>query len=292
MTIADMVTEVPAPIPMPRTVGTALAEYMAIPGLDPHWMLAGVTFPAFGCDLPAGVAALDPCVVVSAEEAVNIDLPDADDEDEDADTGACVKFTPFQIRAYVEVSTVTGWSQAQLGSFARAKLDLVRSAIVAREVMTGSLTTVGYSFVEEADTVTGIDSSPTGALGAVETALGDKIGNGIGMIHLTQGLLTHLVAEGALLEVAGGGWVTANGHRVVADSGYRGPAPTTGVVTAATPYIYGSGPVMYATGERLVVEGWENMQWGRNIVGFSSMETAVVAYEPCTVVAALVDMTP
>jgi hypothetical protein len=288
MSLATLQTEIGVPFPAPRIVGTALAEYFEL-DLDPHWPLAGVTFPAFGCDFPVGEAPYDLCSATLVDRTVNIDLPDVDDEDEDADTGACVEFKPFTIPLHAEVSVVRGWSEAQLRDWARRKIELVRSAIVAREVLTGALATSEHSFIGEADTVTGLDTTPAGALGAVENGLAAKLGNGLGMIHVTPGLLTDLLSDAAVF-MDGGSWKTANGHTVVADAGYTGGAPSTGTVTAGAPWIYGSGPVGYKTaiedrGERIV-------NISRNKLVIVGAEWGVVAFEPCTVVAALVDTTP
>ena len=286
--MADPQVEIRTPFPALRRRGTAVAEYFEL-DLDPHWPLAGLQFPAFGCDFPVGEAPYDLCTATAVAHTVNIDLPDVDDEDEDADTGACVDFKPFTMWLQTEFTTISGWSPEEHAEWARRKIELVRSAVIAREVMTASLASSDHSFVGEADTVTGIDASPTGALGAVETALGAKIGNGLGLIHVTLGLLTHLAAEGAVM-LEGGSWKTANGHTVVADAGYQGGAPSTGTVTVAEPWIYGSGPVGYKSA--LDDRGGPTIDITRNRVQLVQVEWGIVAFEPCTVVAAKVDMTP
>lgn len=85
------------------------------------------------------------------------------------------------------------------------------------------------------------------ALNSLENYLASELLNGVGMIHMTPGLLT-LAAADDLIEWDGSVYRTATGHVVVGDAGHTGlSTPDTGVIgTTAAPWIYATGDVWYA----------------------------------------------
>ena len=91
-----------------------------------------------------------------------------------------------------------------------------------------------------------------------------------------------------------GDWYTATGHLVVADAGYVGPNPADGVVTAGAPYLYGSGPVFFKLYPNVTIVGqpWENFDYTRDNFRVDVEQYGIAFFEPCSVVAAAVDLTP
>ena len=66
-----------------------------------------------------------------------------------------------------------------------------------------------------------------------------------------------------------------------------------GAVTAGQAYIYGSSPVRfkYAT-PNLTGQWWENFDYAKDIQYVRVSVVGLAVYEPCSVVAALVDWSP
>jgi hypothetical protein len=149
--------------------------------------------------------------------------------------------------------------------------------------MTANLT-ANDSLVSVADEVTGLDLTAVGALAAVEEGLAQRIGNGIGMVHMTPGMLTILKGQ---LEFDGNEVRTVTGHRVVADAGYAGGAPGAGTVTEGESWIYGSGPVYLETTPVLFNGAIaENYVMSTNTGTIDIQQYGILAFEPCSVVAA------
>lgn len=127
---------------------------------------------------------------------------------------------------------------------ARRQLAAIESYQVAEELWEGSLNGepgLGGSAIDNrplthpgSDTVTDGPTSPTGALGALVSALGDCGSGRQGMIHVTSQVLVHLAAVGAIYR-DGASWYAPMGHLVVADDGYTGAGPgADGGVPAST----------------------------------------------------------
>lgn len=86
------------------------------------------------------------------------------------------------------------------------------------------------------------------ALYSLEQYLAATILNGLGMIHVTPGLLT-LGAADDLWTWDGSVYRTATGHVVVGDAGHTGTSTPVGGAagSAAAPWIYATGDVWFAT---------------------------------------------
>lgn len=285
MPTAAFVSLAPAPVPGPRPWATALTTYVSAVGAAfdtgpngaQRW-LGGIKFFPFGCQVLTGDTVEDFCDTIEPWEP-NLLLPEDDDD-------SCVVFEPFVINTIIENAPLTGLSDAELDTYAGLYSALARSLILAREVQTGSLTADNPSLVGEADTVTGVDTTAIGALAAVEDALGTKLSGGVGMIHMTPGMLTILNSGGGL-QFDGTSYRTATGHLVVADAGYVNAAPSTGAVAAGDAWIYGSGPVFAKLGP-VTTFGATGERFDRvhNKVTLRIEQYALAYFEPCSVVAA------
>lgn len=273
-------TPIPAPVVRPRTVSTALSTYIPLddgvfsdsPEVK-RW-LNGVSFCSAGCAALLGETIEDPCAdgsITALED--NVDLADDD---------AVVSFDAFVVDARVTAPVTSGPPESQIRALLQMRSALARSVVVAREALTGGLTTNSPSFVSEADTVVGVDGTPVGALAAVEDGLADKLQGGVGMIHVTPGMLTILNSGGGLV-FDGEDYRTATGHLVVADAGYTGGAPSTGAVTSGENWIYGSGPVFLKLGD---TRSFETLDWRHNVAVHRMQQYALLVFEPCAVVAA------
>ncbi len=280
----QMVNPTDAPEIRPRTWATAVSTYLPLNGrgVDDglHW-LGGISFPPHGCTRLTGFPTDDPCATETAapDSAANLTYADAAD---------CVTFLPFRIEVFLEYQMLNGTTAEQAEAYVRSHAELARSYILAREVLNSALVPANPSLVDQADTVTGLNSTPAGALGAVEDGLASRLANGLGMIHVTPGLLTILQAGGGL-HFDGTNYRTPTGHLVVADAGYTGGAPGTGTVTPAQPWIYGSGDVSYRhSGQEATGAPWELFEYKRNKVTLNVEEYGIFKFEPCSVVASRV----
>jgi hypothetical protein len=260
------------PIPNVRVRATALATYQPMdwvtPGGPPRWVHGGTQIVSMGCHQLEGRGEPDEmCDYEVTSYDPNLDLPDGD----------CVDFNSFEIHAQLEHKFVQSYTREELREYITAYSLLHRSRIVAKEAMTGYLTSANPSLISEADTITGLDTTVLGALAAVEDGLAARIGNGIGMVHMTPGVFSLLR-----------GHFTVTGHRVVADAGYTGGAPSTGTVTAGESWIYGSGPIYLETTP--VTDNGDTdasaFELTTNTGVIDIHQYAVLAFEPCSVVAA------
>lgn len=266
--------EIRAPQPAPRTTGTALASYLTPQFLNedptPRWASPGVQFPPFGCASLSGRATEDECVYGEPDKVANLTFPGASN---------CEVFRPFKIEVVMDFTTLQ-WVTQDLTEFVQAHTALWRSAIIAREVLNAALTP-NESFFSSAANL-GAAGTPLQALARVEDGLAARLGNGVGMIHVTPGMYNLLVASGAVEDFR-----TAVGTTVVVDAGYNGGQPPTGVVAANSGWIYGSGPVLLQTAD-LTANGRPlvALKMSDNTAMIDVEQYAVVAFDPCTVVAA------
>jgi hypothetical protein len=281
--VAGTRIEIRNPVPQVRTTATAAATYLPMEQIDddgrPRWIRAGVALPTWGCPQLEGLGEpADICVPQESAFEPNMTLDDLD----------CADFGPFHVRVQLEHKFVQTYSREELVEFLQSFALLHRSRIIAKEAMTANLTS-NDSLVSVADTLTGIDLSAVGALAAVEEGLAQRIGNGIGMVHMTPGMT--VLVKGALT-ADGNDLRTPSGHLVVADAGYAGGAPGAGAVTEGESWIYGSGPVYLET-TPLLFNGAiaENYVMSTNTGTIDIQQYGILAFEPCSVVAAKVTAT-
>jgi hypothetical protein len=273
--------EVRNPLPDVRTRGTAVATYLpmgfATPQTAPRWAGHGVTIPTNLCEVPVGRGEPDDiCDYTVTARDPNLAIPGSSD---------CVEFNPFEVYHQLEHWFVQDYTRDELVQYVRDYFALWQSHIIAREALTGGLTSTSPALATEADVVTGLDTSATGALAAVEDGLAARIGNGEGFVHLTPGLFTLL---GKSIVDSGDGYRTRTGHRVVVDSGYVGIAAGGGASSAGEATVYGSGPVYLAvTQPRFNGQDAESFVLADNTGVIHVEHAAVLAFEPCTVVAAV-----
>lgn len=248
----------------PQQWGRAADLYIARDLGDTRWLL----------DLkivPAGIPTIkgfnpDPCVEISW----------APGEGFDAD----LAWSAFDLDESVTCSTLGAWSVDELNAWALREGQVIYSAALARQVQLGSYG-AARSLVTEADTVTSADLTPTGALAAVEYALGQRL-LGQGMVHVDVAMLTRLMAARAITLV-NGRWFTASGNIVVADYGYVSP-------DGEPVWIYGSGMVSYTTtGWRTLETGWKP---DHNDLIARVKASAMVWFDPAPVVKAQTNIAP
>lgn len=130
----------------------------------------------------------------------------------------------------------------------------------------------------------------------LEANLADALNGGIGMIHLTPGLLGIARAEG-IVEWDDGQYRTATGHVVIGDAGFTGQVTPQGQSAASSgqAWIYSSGRVWYATtrAERLDGEPGEAATKVRRNEDRPLMEEyGLVAFDPNLLGAARVTVGP
>lgn len=270
------------PRPLPRVWATALTSFPVPEGVEwepdqfgvKRW-LNGVTFQPFGCDKSVGDT-IDPCV----ERLTNY-----------LETGACVDFYPFLAEFAVEGRLGLHDFETQQ-AYVLAHSEVSRSARLAEQLETAAYNPLSPSLSSEAQIISNADQSLIGALMAVEDALADVLDGGAGMIHVPASFLTALQSGGGLRYDETGRPYTPTGHLIVADAGTLGVSPVTGEIVAGETWIYGSGPVMAKYDDAVTIVGqrdWERMNMTRNRFMVDAELYGIVFFEPCSVVAAVVD---
>ena len=272
-----------APRPGIRQWATAMTTYAALvgPEFEPdargvaRWK-NGVKFLPFGCERTIG-AVFDPCV---ARETAFTDVTD------DVE----VLFELFLAEVAVKCSTIAA-DPAALYAYAEQHSEIARSSHLAAQVERSAYTTTNPSLASEAQDLGNLDQSLIGALIAVENGLADILDGGAGMIHMPAGILAALQADGGLRYDADGRPFTATGHLIVADGGTLGVSPATGGVVAGEIWMYGSGPVFAKMDDpiRIVDDPSEGIFLAHNDWMLQVQQHGIAIFEPCSVVAALID---
>lgn len=237
-----------------------------------RWAFEGVQFVPYGCSVQVQETTGDPCRYTWQEAVPPQGYPDP------------VHFPAFSFRVAFQCSVLGYTAEEQ-----KERLDVIWanevSVVIAQQAMHGEWHPTGMHLQDEVTTsLPGPFSDVKTAIAQVEDALADKIGNLQGMIHLTPGAFSMVAGD---LEFFEGRYHTHSGHIVVADAGYEGGAPESGAVNAGRTWIYGSSPVVY----RYTTPDWTGYDWENwikthndQIVRRDGM--AIIAFEPCSVVAA------
>lgn len=265
--------------PEGRTRGTLLSVARELPG---EWTSAngtqrayglGATFVPWGCD-----------------DLQTIELECQLDEDEptfgavpDAET-----FNAFRVVDALNCSTLSV-EPSDLEERLMGRMEIMLSAALTNQLVNPTLT-ANKGLASEA-VVLGDSVSVLAALVRLEDHLADVMHGGLGVLHLTPGILLAAVATGGVYW-NGDRWVTPSGHTVIGDAGFTGTvgaeaggAPTAG---AGEKWVYASGPVWYSLRSARVLGTLASGQEGDNIWDSVADAYAVTLFDPCTVGAVLV----
>lgn len=208
-----------------------------------------------------------------------------------------VSFDAFVIYDGRECSTLSGQN---IQGYVDLRMSAYSSQQIAAELMEGGARVyaggsprVNPSLESAADDLGSTASTLFDGLYLIETALADLLSGGIGIIHVTAGMLT-LLAAGGGLQFVNGRYQTPTGHFVIGDAGYLGGAPTAygGGGDADDRWIYGSGIVQWAATEAMPVGTFqhERLDFTRNIDTVIAERAAIVTFDPCAVVATRVNI--
>jgi hypothetical protein len=284
--------DIDLPGPRARTRGTLLSVARRIP--DEALTSAGVNRLTGGITwLPWGVGNL-------SVDAANCDV----DYNKVARTLPPVMFQPaFLIYDSLTCSNLSGMLD-ELWRRIGANLDVYLSAAFAdqlEDASEGGLGLIGANNYDAAGTdyaptvVTSGASSLKLAMVLLEDHLAAKLHGGLGVIHLTAGLLALAVAEG-LVDWEDGAYRTPTGHAVIGDAGHTGTDQPNGAGApgAGNVYIYATGDIWYAVqgvDRRPEAETGEGYQFIRRNVDRPLGELyGVLAFDPSVVGTALVDI--
>ncbi len=271
------------PRPLPRIWSTALVSFPQLVGdeWEPdqfginRW-LNGAVFAPFGCDKSVGTT-FDPCVARETDYT---------------ETGECVEFHAFIAEFAVKAPTRTHDIES-MQAYALAHSEVSRSARLAEQIERAAHNPTNPSLASEAQIIGNADQSLMGALIAIEDALADVLDGGAGVVHVPAAILTALASGGGIRYDADGRSWTPTGHLIVADAGTLGVSPATLAPVAGELWIYGSGPVFVKYDEAVTIigqRGWENADIRRNKFMVDAEIYGLAIFEPCSVVAALVDI--
>ena len=273
----------------PRTRATALASYTPLPAAvgsiqpaDANRWMNGVTFVPRACGTGEDIFAgpFDPCIAPATNTS-----QDPIDGFEDA-----VTFLPFLAEVGYKCSALSVDFDT-LSDYVKNIVDVGTSRALGLQAMEGAYVTTNESLRTAASdaAITGAPLNVGNAMSGLEDWLATTLLGAEGMIHLTPGLFAQVAGD---LITDGNRYRTHTGHIVVADAGYRGPAPD-GAVTAGVSYAYASGPVWYEA-ETINIRGadWQQFNYVHDDVIIRWDVVGLVAFEPCTVAAVQVDYSP
>jgi hypothetical protein len=252
-------------VPRPRGLLVDVAQNLDLAG--DRWR-GGVKFPSLGCS-GIGRIPLEFC----ADENITQTEP----------TRGVVTFQAFSVVAN-ESCSANDIDEAWLYERLNERMNAMASEQIAAELMSGTVTGTSPSLRDSPTVVTTTPSDAKTVMARVEKGLAAKLHNAQGIIHMPVESLMWGDVTGAVL-VAGDRLETKSGNLVAADAGYLGDPPTGTAANAATRWIYGSGPVALQLGPpRNLRMQFPDMS--RNIVTGRVIAEAVVAFDPCAVVAA------
>jgi hypothetical protein len=230
--------------------------------------------------------------------AVEIECAGTTPEVGPLDQPSVVSGEPFVVFSEDRCSTF-GWQSRDWQGRAKRQLIATRSYQIAREVWSGALATgAGLDNIPLTDpTSVTVGTGPMAArhaLACVEAALASCCQGCVGLVHMTPQMLTELAAFPNVVMLAGGSWITANGHVVVPDAGYDGSGPG-GTPAGDTQWIYGTSMMgLRSTDITTLPASDEDMgvQMARatNDMVVTAYQVVAVQWDNCCHVAAEVDV--
>lgn len=187
-----------------------------------------------------------------------------------------------------------------------ARIELVTSEALALEMVHGYARAAvddathdldgegAHTLPSDAQVVTGADASLTVAMVELEEFLATALHGGVGMLHVSPGVLSNLMATDGI-RLDDGVWRTATGHRVVADAGYANMPEPDGesAPTSAERWIYATGPVWWDVDDvkSMGAPNQESMTLSHDDLFALMKRKGVVLWDPATVGAFKVDIT-
>ena len=254
---------------------------------NPRW-LAGITFNQLGCDPLQRIESIV-CgeVPPEAEKSAN-------------PLGDVVSFDTFAVYDGKENSLRCLESERILGDIIIRYPSMV-SEQLASELMEGGARPydplepdVNASLASSASLITGGPYTPPEAVALLEQAAADLLHGAEATLHLTPRGFSSITVFDLSDGIAAPGYMTAQGHRVIADAGYAGPTPYAFDDTdGADEWWYASGPVFWAMTQATPLGlPSERLDISRNLDTEIMEAFAVVAFDPCAVVAVPVTYTP
>lgn len=224
MPLAVEVIDIISPLD-PQVWGRAADNYLSGDADGVRWT-AGLKFVPRGRPRMTSIATSDPCALYTfvAAEGYESELA----------------FTVFEFQERLTCSAIGGWSQEEISEWTRVEAQAAFSAALAKQAMYGSYGATALPDLYNTRTQLANASTALEALAIVEDGLAVRSLGRRMMIHVSPGILTRLVAAGAVT-MRNGQWVSPTGHYVVADAGYL-PDPVASQST-----IFGSAPIHYAS---------------------------------------------
>lgn len=239
----------------PRCTGPSpyglFSAFEPLRNVDPHWMAGGIEWEDYLCG-PGTEAFIDNCppgqelpVGFQKPEERNFDFCHAD---------------PFIVVGSYDCST-GGRPIGEAFEIARQRLLSWEQRQVEQVLWTGISANgdVNPSFANGNTTcgITPVDLAPAGSVDSVsaiaqlENALGDALPCE-GVIHVPYGYAAYLIDHDLLVRV-GNEYFTPTGYRVVLGQGYDGTGPGGNVPDPGTTWLFGTGPVIIARGDVIMV---------------------------------------
>lgn len=270
---------------LPRTRSTLLLTAPVLPAdvlMDesgiPRW-LAGVTFQQLGCDPLSRIQGIICGDVTGFEKVAN-------------DLGDHIEFDSFAVYDAKEGSMLC-LEQGRLVADIEIRMPAMVSEQLAAELMVGGARPVdggnplvNPTLASVATVAPGGPFLPGEAMAELEAAAATTLHGAEATFHITPRGMSHLTFLDIADGLNGPIYRTSQGHTVIADAGYTGPAPDAQAAGIESEWWYMSGPVFWA----LTPFGPLGMPEERvNIANNQLTEImeafAIVVFDPCAVVA-------
>jgi len=200
--------------------------------------------------------------------------------------------TPFRITDAMS-ATLLDLTPDEVGARLSSFYDRAVSAAFAKELISGAAS-ADKSLSSEATAPNGAAFGAAAtpiwnALTILEEEIAERLQGGVGFIFLTPGLLAQAKNSYGLMLIDGQ-WQTPVGNVVISDAGFLNPPPPTGqsASTAASDWVYASGPVFYdSTSPSMIGSNTESINFTRDTFTRWVQGYGILVFDPCPVTAVL-----
>lgn len=202
---------------------------------------------------------------------------------------------PFKLVDALKCSSFS-MDLAEMDARLTNRMAVQTSKLLTEELITGWASD-GLSFSDEATVLSALsvasDGIPIqGVAYAIEQHLADTLHGAEGTVFIPPAFLAACINHG-WVQFLDGEFMTATGHRVVADAGHSGligpVAPGAGEF-----WFFASGPIQYHVTDPILLGNTLDQMFDRhiNLLERISEAMAIVVFDPCTVGAVKLDVNP
>ncbi len=162
----------------------------------------------------------------------------------------------------------------EVSAYVDARWPVLLSHAFALELLTGNVS--GGHSLQDDDVALAASSTVIAAISLLEATLAQNLRGGQGMLHMPPSILVYGVNNG-IVNLRAGKYYSPGGHLVVADSAYEASG-----TPGASATVYASGPVYWASSERLPLSAiaHENVDFAHNTVRAVEEAYGLLLFDP------------